>query len=84
MRQFTPKISGSLWSKGFVGILAGAIIVVGLLIWVLAIRWFFAIAVVIGLLMAAVIHWWNEHHEVKLEDEGEIRLGLLDEDEKKK
>ncbi len=83
MRQFTPKISGSLWSKGVIGIVAGAVIVLGLLIWVPAIRWFFAIAVLIGLLMAGVIHWWNEHHEVKLEEEGEIRLGLLDDEEKK-
>lgn len=83
MRQFTPKISGSLWSKGLVGILAGGVIVVGLLIWVPAIRWFFAIALAIGVVMAGIIHWWNEHHEVKLEEQGEIRLGLLDDDDKK-
>lgn len=84
MRQYTPKIEGSLWSKGLTGIIAGAVIVLGLLIWVPAIRWFLGISVVIGLVMAGVIHWWNEHHEVKPEDEAEIRLGLLDEDPKKK
>jgi len=66
-----------------VGILAGGVIVAGLLIWVPAIRWFFVIALAIGVVMAGIIHWWNEHHEVKLEEEGEIRLGLMD-DEKKK
>ncbi len=83
MRQFTPKISGSLWSKGVAGILAGSLVVIGLLVWIPAIRWFFAIALAIGVVMAGIIHWWNEHHEVKLEEEGEIRLGLLDEDTKK-
>ncbi len=84
MRQFTPRISGSLWSKGLVGILAGGVIVLGLLIWIPAIRWFFGIALVIGLVMAGIIHWWNEHHEVKLEEqEGELRLGLMDDDQKK-
>jgi len=83
MRQFTPKIEGSLWTKGLAGIIAGAVIVVGLLIWVPAIRWFFLIALVIGVVMAGIIRWWNEHHEVKPEGESEIRLGLLDDDDKK-
>ncbi len=83
MRQYTPKIQGSLWSKGLVGLVAGGVIVIGLLIWVPAIRWFLGISVVIGLAMAGIIHWWNEHHEVKVEEEGEIRLHLNDDDEKR-
>ncbi len=77
-------MQGSLWSKGIVGMVAGGAIVVGLLIWVPAMRWFLAISVVIGLVMAGVLHWWNEHHEVKPEKEAEIKLGLLDDDPKQK
>jgi Na+-translocating ferredoxin:NAD+ oxidoreductase RnfD subunit len=83
MRQYTPRVQGSLWTKGKVGIILGTIVIIGLLIWVPVIRWFLAISVVVGLIMAAIIHWWNEHHAVKPEDEGEIRLGLMD-DEKKR
>lgn len=84
MRQYTPRVEGSLWTKGKFGIILGGIVVLGLLIWVPVIRWFLAISVVVGLAMAGVIRWWNEHHEVKPEGEGEIRLGLLDDEEKPK
>lgn len=84
MQHHTPRIQGSLWSKGTVGIVAGGVIVVGLLIWVPAIRWFLGISALIGLVMAGIIHWWNEHHEVKPEEEGEIRLGLMDDEPPKK
>ena len=76
------RIKGSLWTKGTFGLVAGGAIIVGLLIWVPAVRWFLGISVVIGLAMAGIIHWWNEHHAVKTEDEEQIRLGLLDDDER--
>ena len=84
MERYKPRIAGSLWSKGVVGILFGGIILVGLLIWVPAIRWFLGISVVIGVLMAAVIHWWNEHRPVEKEPEAEIRLHLLDDENDRK
>lgn len=84
MRQYTARVQGSLWTKGKVGIVLGSIVILGLLIWVPVIRWFLAISLVVGLVMAAIIHWWNEHHEVKPETEGEIRLGLMDDEEKPK
>lgn len=83
MRSYTPRIQGSLWSKGRAGIIIGGIIIGGLLIWVPVIRWFLLISVIVGLGMAGIIHWWNEHHEVKPETEGEIRLGLMDDEPKK-
>jgi hypothetical protein len=83
MRQYTPRIQGSLWSKGRAGIIIGGAIIVGLLVWVPVIRWFLAISVVVGLGMAGFIHWWNEHHEVKPERQAEIRLGLMDDEPKK-
>ncbi|HEU5402646.1 MAG TPA: hypothetical protein VFU86_14890 [Terriglobales bacterium] len=84
MRQYTARVQGSLWTKGKVGIILGGIVILGLLIWVPVIRWFLAISAVVGLVMAGIIHWWNEHHEVKPETEGEIRLGLMDDEEKPK
>ncbi|MGE5110753.1 MAG: hypothetical protein ACM3JB_07855 [Acidobacteriaceae bacterium] len=84
MRQYTPRVEGSLWTKGNSGIILGGIVVVGLLVWVPVIRWFLVISVVVGLVMAGIIRWWNEHHEVKPEDEGKIRLGLMDDEEEPK
>lgn len=62
------------------GLVFGGIILVGLLIWVAAIRWFLVISVAIGLLMAMIIHYWNERRPIKTEPKGEIRLHLLDDD----
>ena len=80
MERQKARLEGSLWNKGLMGLLFGGIILAGLLIWVPAIRWFLAISVVIGLVMAGVIHWWNEHRPIKTEPEGEIRLHLTDDD----
>lgn len=40
--------------------------------------WFLLISVVIGVLMAMVIRWWNERRPIKAEDEEGIRLHLTD------
>jgi hypothetical protein len=42
--------------------------------------WFLLISVVIGVVMALVIRWWNERRPVKAEDEEGIRLHLMDDD----
>ena len=83
MERHKPRLAGSLWNKGVIGIVFGGIILIGLLVWVPAIRWFLAISVVIGLVMAGVIHWWNEHRPVKEAPGAEIRLHLLDDDDTK-
>lgn len=75
------RLEGSLWNKGTAGVVVGGVILLALLIWVAAIRWFLGISVVIGLLMAGIIHWWNEHRPVEPEDKGEIRLHLMDDDQ---
>jgi CHASE2 domain-containing sensor protein len=46
--------------------------------------WFLLISVVIGVVMAFVIRWWNERRPVKSEDEEGIRLHLTDDDTGKK
>jgi hypothetical protein len=50
-----------------------------LLIWVPAIRWFLAIAVVIGIAMAGLIHWYNERTPVKVTEE-KVVLHLNDDE----
>jgi uncharacterized membrane protein YedE/YeeE len=42
--------------------------------------WFLLISVVIGVVMAFVIRWWNERRPVKAEDQEGIRLHLSDDD----
>ena len=49
------RIEGSLWSKGILGAVIGGVVVVGLLIWLPPIRWFLAIAVVIGLAISGLL-----------------------------
>lgn len=75
------RIRGSLWGRGRGGFLAGALVILILLIWVPAIRWFLGISVVIGLAMAAIIHWYNERTPIKTEPKDQIVLHLNDDDE---
>ena len=80
MTQFAhERIRGSLWARGTMGIIVGGVVVLGLLVWVPAIRWFLAIAAVIGLAMAAIIHWYNEHTPVKVRED-KVVLHLNDEE----
>ncbi len=75
------RLEGSLWGKGKGGILTGALVIVILLIFVPAIRWFLLISVPIGIAMFLVIHWYNSRVPVKDPNEAEIRLHL-DDDQK--
>ena len=80
MERQKARLEGSLWNKGVIGLLFGGIMLAGLLIWVPAIRWFLAISVVIGLIMAGIIHFWNEHRPIKSDEQDQVRLHLLDDD----
>lgn len=50
--------------------------------YVIGTMWFLAISVVIGVIIAMVLRWWNERRPVKTKEEEGIRLHLMD-DEKK-
>lgn len=52
-------------------------LVVGLLVWLPAYRWFFLISLAIGLMVAGILYFWNKHRPVKEEDiEKKRPLGL--------
>jgi flagellar biosynthesis component FlhA len=48
-----------------------------LLAWLPAYRWFFLISLAIGLMVAGILYFWNRHRPVKEEDiENKRPLGL--------
>ena len=52
-------------------------LVVGLLVWLPAYRWFFLISLAIGIMVAGILYFWNKHRPVKEEDiEKKRPLGL--------
>lgn len=57
-------------------IVAVALVLV-LLAWLPAYRWFFLISLAIGVTVAGILHFWNKHKPVKEEDiENKRPLGL--------
>lgn len=81
MARFShDRMEGSLWGKGRLGFISGGLIVLILLIWVPAMRWFLGISVVIGAVMALVIHWYYEHTPIKEIDEDKTVLHLNDDE----
>jgi uncharacterized membrane protein YedE/YeeE len=71
-------MQGSLWTKGRAGMIGGAAIIAILIIRVPVVRWFLAIALVIGVVMVPLIRWWHDSHPVKDPDEDKIKLHLND------
>ncbi len=78
------RIRGSLWTKGRTGTVIGAAIILVLIIRVPVIRWFLGISVVIGVVMAAAIHWYFEHKPITSPDEDKIVLHLNDDEPPRK
>jgi hypothetical protein len=63
--------------RGTAAVITAAVIVAVTLIWLPAYRWFFAVSVGIGLLVAAALYLWHKYRPVR-EDEVENKrpLGL--------
>jgi len=63
--------------RGTAAVITAAVIVAVTLIWLPAYRWFFAVSVGIGLLVAAALYHWHKYRPVR-EDEVENKrpLGL--------
>ncbi len=78
MKFAHDRVRGSLWTKGRAGVIAGAAIIGILLIKVPVIRWFLAIALIIGLVLVPLMRWYYESHPVKTEDDEKIVLHLND------
>lgn len=74
------RMEGSLWTKGKIGAVAGALLIAVLLIWVPAIRWFLIISVVLGLGIAGILRWYHSRVPVKDPEEDKIVLHLNDDD----
>jgi hypothetical protein len=75
-----PKLKPETPSKflrGGAGLAVAAALVFILLIWLPAYRWFFLGSLGIGIVVAAVLYFWNKHRPVKAEDvENKRPLGL--------
>ena len=80
-RSADERIRGSLWSNGVLGAAIGAVVVVGLLVFVPAIRWFLAVTVVLGAAMAVIMRWYYARVPAKLDVKDQIVLHLNDDDE---
>jgi hypothetical protein len=68
-------------ARGYLRGRASPIVAVGLVlalfIWLPAYRWFFLISLGIGIVVAAILYFWNKHKPVKAEDvENKRPLGL--------
>ena len=63
--------------RGGASLIIAAALVFILLIWLPAYRWFFLGSVGIGVVCAALLHFWNKYKPVKAEDvENKRPLGL--------
>ena len=63
--------------RGGASLLIAAALVCILLIWLPAYRWFFLGSVGIGIVVAALLYFWNKYKPVKAEDvENKRPLGL--------
>jgi O-antigen/teichoic acid export membrane protein len=63
--------------RGRTGLIAVLAVVIILLVWLPAYRWFFLISIGIGLIVACILHFWNKYRPVKEKDvENKRPLGL--------
>jgi hypothetical protein len=63
--------------RGGAGLIVSVALVFILLIWLPAYRWFFLGSLGIGIVVAAILYFWNKHRPVKEEDvENKRPLGL--------
>jgi len=78
------------WVKGAVRLGLLLLVLAGVYIgmpearpYVIGTLWFLLISVVIGVVVAGVLRWWNERTPVKTKEEEGIRLHLNDEEPRK-
>jgi hypothetical protein len=72
-----PESQERSYFRGAAGLIAVLAVVVVLLLWLPAYRWFLLISAGIGVLVAGALYLWNRFHPVKGEDVHNKRpLGL--------
>jgi MFS family permease len=64
----TPAPESRSFLKGSAALLIAIGVVAGLLIEFPAYRWFFLISLAIGIVVAAILYFWNKHVPVKESD----------------
>jgi hypothetical protein len=61
--------------KGTGGLIITVVVVIALMLWLAALRWFFLISVALGLIAAVILHFVNKR-PVKTPEDKRIRLNL--------
>lgn len=75
-RNSEPEVSRSLLRGGGSLIIAAALVSI-LLTWLAAYRWFFLGSIGIGVVVTAILYFWNRYKPVRAEDvENKRPLGL--------
>ena len=75
-RKSEPAAARS-FLRGGAGLITAAALVLILLAWLPAYRWFFLISLAIGVTVACILYFWNRYRPVKEEDlENKRPLGL--------
>lgn len=65
MESHLPPVEPKNFLRGKTGLLVPVAVVVVLLIALPAYRWFFLISLGIGIVIAAILYFWNQHKPVK-------------------
>jgi multisubunit Na+/H+ antiporter MnhB subunit len=77
MEPNTQPAEPKSFFRGAAGLIAAVAVVLILLIWLPAYRWFFLISVGIGLVVAAILYFWHRFKPVREDDiERKHPLGL--------
>ena len=61
-------------SRGAAGLLIAVLVVVAVLLWLPAMRWFFLFSFIIGAVIAAGLYFWHKHKPVRVEDDRPLKL----------
>jgi TM2 domain-containing membrane protein YozV len=73
----TEPVAPRSYLRGSTGLIAVAAIILILLIWLPAYRWFFLISLGIGGIVAGILYFWNKYRPIKEKDvENKRPLGL--------
>ena len=77
MERNSEPAAARSFLRGGAGLIVAAVLVFTLFIWLPAYRWFFLGSLGIGVVVAAILHFWNQYRPVREEDVQNKRpLGL--------
>lgn len=73
------RIQGTLWGRGIGGILAGAVVLIVLLVFVPAVRGFAVISLLVAIPAVGVLYLYNKYVPVRDPEDKKVTLHLTDE-----